>query len=482
MAEKKARKKWDGTKFDNYEYSALDAAQTARVYEALLREDELKRPEVKRLYQVHTELSRLAARMYRYGVYVHQDTLRFQIHCLEQEIVEKRDRFLSLVGLDGMRCTDDDMRALLYQRHERAEKRSGVWVIKVKPGIARFGLPDPLDKKSWTDESRTTVSIGADALLLLLSSPDCPPEAVPIIDAFWEAKEAMKRRSFLVSTKLIDAIGPDGRLRPGWNSCGTDTMRFSCRDPNVMQMEQVLRHVLGAAPGRVLVHGDKSQLELRVMAQVAPDTELQRRLNIGDVYGEDAKDWFKLPRDMDVKKTKPKARQTCKIVHLASQYGAGVVTIHVQVLQEDRSAPFHRTALLHKGFQQTYPGTVDYWAAEKERVGATGYSEGRVLKGRRYYARMPDPSEINNYPIQRTAAEMMNLETLELDRLLRAEVPDAHIVMQLHDAVDVDCTERDTMKVLSCMERSMHKREYNIDGRTCAYPMEFKVSNSWGDV
>lgn len=489
----KERKAWDGSKFDSFEYSALDAAQTARIFQFLRAEPEFKRPEVQRLYKVHTDLSRFAARMFTYGVHVHKEMLAFQVHCLNQEIEEKKKAFLELVGIDGMRCSPDDMRSLLYKRHETTEKRSGVGVIKVKPGIKRFSLPDPLDKKSWTDEGKFTISVKNDALLLLLASPDCPRDAVPIIDAFWKANEAVKRKSFLVSTKLTDAIGPDGRLRAGWNSCGTDTMRFSCNSPNLMQIEQLLRHVFGAPPGRKLVHADKAQLELRNMAHVAPDAELQRRIDLGDtlgpngkpisdVYSEDARSWFRLPQEMDIKKMKNQARQTCKIIHLMSQYGAGVLAVHVNVLQEDRQATFQRTQLLHGGFMKTYSDTVDYWQQEKERVAATGYSEGRVLFGRRYYARMPDPAEVNNWPIQRTAAEMMNLEALELDKVLTQEVPGAFINIQLHDAVDVECDEDDVEKVKACLTKVMHKREYNIEGRVRAYPVEIKVSADWGDL
>lgn len=492
-SKKKQRKTWDGRKWDNSRYSALDAAKTARIYQALCAEPELKRPEVRKLYEVHTGLSRLAARMYQRGIWVNMEMLNFQIHCLEQEIEEKKLRFLQLVNLPGMRCTDDDMRALLYKRHEKAPKTWGKRVIKHTPGIRRFSLPDPLDKKSWTDEGKFTISVKEDALLLLLSSPDCPKEAVPIIDAFWDAKRTVKRKSFLTSTKFYDAIGADGRLRPGWNSCGTDTMRFSCKEPNVMQMEQILRHVLGAQPGKVLVHADKAQLELRVMAQVANDRELQRRIDLGDtmgpdnkplsdVYSEDAKDWFHLPRDINVKKLKNKARQASKIIHLMSQYGAGLMAVHVNVLAEDRSASFQQTALLHQGFLSTYEDTVSYWHAEKERVSRQGFSEGRVLKGRRYYARMPEVTEINNYPIQRTAAEMFNLETLELEMLLRAESPTSQIIMQLHDAIDIECDAGEAMCVLSCLERVMHKREWTIEGRTRSYPIETKVGDDWGNL
>ncbi len=361
-----------------------------------------------------------------------------------------------------MRCSANDLRSLIYKRH--ATQR-----------VSRFNLPDPYNEKMYTDETLSKISVDESSLLALITSGECPDELIQIIDDYWVCESAKKRRSFLRSEMLTNAIDPDGRLRPGWNSCGTDTMRFSCSKPNVMQIQQMLRAYMGPAPGKVLVHADKAQVEIRVMEVIADDPMLLQAIQTGDVYSMDAKEWFGLPKDMNVKKLKPKVRQACKIIHLASQYAAGVATIHSQALAEDRAFKFETTRLLNNGFKRTYEATVSYWEAEARRVLSCGYSEGRLLGGRRYYPNPPPITEVANWPVQRTASEMMCLEMIELDRRLANEVPSANIVIILHDAFDVECDEEDETQVAFIMEDVMH-REYTIDGRTRDFPVEIKFA------
>lgn len=449
-------------------YNGKDCFKTARVYQALLKEERWKEERVQRLHDIHVKLDKIVAEMHDVGVQVHKRNRNFMIHCLDQEYDEKEKIFLQTVDSPNIKCNPNDMRALIYERHR-------------KKGLPCFGLPDPYDPRAYTDETLETIKVDKSALLTLIASGEAPEKLVPIIDAYWQAEETWKQRSFLVSEKVEHAIGKDGRLRPSFNSCGTDTMRFSCRDPNIMQWDQTVRAMLCAAPGKRLVHMDKSQLELRVMAIITGDEELQRRLDTGDVYSEDAKDWFGLPRDMDVKKLKKAARHQSKIIHLATQYRAGLMAIYAQALAQDRSITFMTVRGLVNGFQRTYPRTIQWWDEEHNRVLRDTYSEGRLLQGRRYYPRKPPVTETANWPIQRTASEMMNLELIELHGRLKREIPSAKIVIQLHDAFDVECWEKDVEQVQQIMTE-VSDREYTIEGRTRRFPVEIKVGEDWSEV
>jgi len=454
------------------EYNAKDTIVTARVWKSLVRDagDEAR---VAALYEQHKKLSQLTARMHSRGIWVHQEWRAFMHHCLLQSLVEREEELRAAVGQSDFPCTDHGMRALIYKRHR-------------KDGIKCFNLPDPIDDKLWTNEHHETISVDENALLLLLVSGQCPEELVPIIDAWWNLQGEKKRLGYIKSELFDHAIGPDGRLRPGWNSCGTDTGRFSCSEPNVMNIEQLLRHALAPAPGMAIVHADKSQLELRVMAVVAADNVLQDALDSSDVYSYDARMWFQLPADYDVKKNNPKARKASKIIHLGRQYGAGLKTVYGQALRQDRSFTLSRTRLLMQQFDKGYYRTVRYWQEEMARVMECGYSESRLMARRRSYPRPPDLSEVANYPVQATAADLMNNEILTLDERLRAECPSAHIIIQLHDAVDVECPEADVPRVERIIDEVMD-REWSFCGVTRKFPIERKTTFSsqggtWYDV
>ena len=450
-------------------YNAKDTIVTARVWDRL-RTDAGSDERVNTLYQTHKKLSLIAANMHTRGVYVNKPWRNFMGHCVTQSIEEKKEALRTLVGQEDFPCTDHSMRALIYKRHE-------------KDGIKCFGLPDPYDKKMYTNEFLETISVDEGSLLQLMVGGACPPELMPIIEAYWNLQGEKKRLGYIQSDLIDKAIGPDGCLRAGWNSCGTDTGRFSCSAPNVMNIEQLLRHMLAPKPGYAIVHADKRQLEIRVMQAVAADMMLLDAINSGDLYSAEARTYFNIPPEEKVKKD---ARQSAKIIRLGRQYGAGVKTVYAQALRMDRTFTLSRTQLLVAAFDKRYYRTVQYWHEEMERVRSCGYSESRLMGRRRTYPRPPELSETVNYPIQATAADMMNLELIALDERLRADCPSAHIIIQLHDAIDVECPEEDVPLVERIIDEVMD-REWSICGVTRMFGIERKTTyasqeGTWADV
>lgn len=626
---------WDSDDLESLQvYNAQDTIVTARV-DVATRRDAGDDERVAKLYEMHKKLSIIAASMYQTGIYVHRPWRNFMVHATQQRFEETRENLRRLIGDEDFPCTDHSMRALIYKRHE-------------KDGIKCFGLPDPYDKKMWTNEHKETISVDESSLISLIVGGACPPELLPIIEAYWDLQSEKKRLGYLQSKLIDQAIGLDGRLRPGWNSCGTDTGRFSCftgdtlvtttlgpkridevqvgdhvwtherrwrpvtqvfaqgmravcaykfntgasvicttdhkflcsdgswraiqeiandqieimgssarestgraqplpqeqrigqsgighehgtqshsfsagerqrgifvteihsrgfaevfdlevaedhsfevsgvlahncSQPNVMNIEQLLRHMLAPAPGMAIVHADKSQLEIRVMQVVAADMVLMDGLNSGDLYSSEARGYFNIPQGEKVKKP---ARQSAKIIRLARQYGAGLSTVYSQALRMDRTFTLSRCQLLMKQFDTRYYRTVAYWKEEMERVLACGYSESRLMGRRRTYPRPPELSETVNYPIQSTASDMMNLEMIELYDRLAVECPRAHIIIQLHDAIDVECPEQDVPMVERIIDEVMD-REWTICGVTRKFGIERKTTyaskeGTWADV
>lgn len=423
------------------------------------------------LLEQHRDLDDLCAEMHTTGIWVNQSWRAFMVSCIEQSINEKDEALMVAVNHDHFKPTPNFLRSLIYKKHETE-------------AVHRFSLPDPLDKKMYTDDTQDNISVDENSLLLLMVSGGCPDELVPIIERWWDYQGEVKRRGMLVSDKFTQAIGPDGRLRAGWNSCGTDTGRFACSEPNVMNIEQVLRHVLGPGPGKVFVHADKSQLELRVMAPVAEDNTLQEALETGDVYSYDAKFMFNLPPETDVKKTHPGLRKSSKVIHLGRQYGAGLKVILQQALRQDRRFTLSRTETFMKAWDKLYFRTTTYWQEEMRRVLECGFSESRLMGRRRRYPRPPGLSEAANYPVQSTAADIMNTEVIKLWKRLKVEAPRARLVIQLHDAVDVECPERDAPLVERIIDEELNSA-WTVNGRLCNFPIERKTatySDTWASV
>jgi DNA polymerase I-like protein with 3'-5' exonuclease and polymerase domains len=451
------------------EYNAKDTIVTARVWTAL-RKDAGEDERVAALYEQHKKLSQLTARMHTKGIWVHQPWRAFMHECMIQSIAEKEVLLKSLVGQEDFPCTDHAMRALIYRRHQ-------------KDGIKCFGLPDPWDKRMWTNEHQETISVDEASLIQLIVGGACPSALLPIIEAYWDLQGEKKRLGYIKSELFDQALGPDGRLRAGWNSCGTDTGRFSCSEPNVMNIEQLLRHMLAPAPGCAIVHADKKQLEIRVMSVVAADMVLQDAIDSGDLYTAEARGYFGIPDGEPVKKA---ARQSAKIIRLGRQYGAGIPAVYAQALRMDRTFTLSRTKALVASFDKRYYRTISYWKEEMARVLECGFSEDRIMGRRRTYPRPPELSETVNYPIQATAASMMNTEILILDERLRVECPSAYIIIQLHDAVDVECPENKVPQVERIIDEVMD-RDWTFCGMTRKFGIDRKTTyhskgGTWADV
>jgi uracil-DNA glycosylase family 4 len=466
-----------GAQWQKPEYNAYDCFYTSHVAAGLRAEPEWKSSRVQRIYGIQREKARIAAEMHTHGLYVNQERRAFMAWALMEEYKEKEKLLLGQVKLDGFDANPNHMRALIFQKHATGKYAH----------LARYNLPDPIDPAMYVDEKELdTISVDEDSLTLLLIDPDVPDELKATIKLYWDAQTTWKSRStFLVSKKVEQAIGRDNRLRAGWNSCGTDTGRFACSEPNMMNVPQELRHYIEAPPGYVMIGADYSQLELRVRAAVMQDRLLAEHLK-GDVYSENAKIWFGLPADMDVKRLKPGARKASKIIHLACQYAAGLKTVHSQALQQDRNMKFELTAGLFNGFRRTYSDTVLFWEEEHKRVCQLGYSESRILNRRRLYPREPPPTETANFPIQGTAADVVDIAMLELDRRLKAEVPRAQIVVQLHDAFYVYVPEKQSEQTVEILKECM-EQEFTIEGRKYVFPTEIKVAHpldgkTWGDL
>jgi DNA polymerase I-like protein with 3'-5' exonuclease and polymerase domains len=474
-------------------YNAWDGVETARVFEGLLAEPGWATPRVQRLYEVFHRLSHIASGMRSRGLHVDFEKRQWLADHLAAEYDRRERAFLEAVGIPGMRCCSNDMRALIYKKH-------------ATPAISRFNLPDPISPKMWNAE-HTAIKVDQGSLLMVYVDPGTPKELCEIINLYWQAEAVWKARStFVVSDMVSEAILDDNRLHPAWNSCGTDTGRFSCSSPNVQTLSKAkeegenlggdmpnIRQMYRAAPGKKLAEADWSQLELQVMRAVSGDEVLGQALASGDVYTDDAKAIFGLHPSMvrcecegpclaPTAHVKPSARQRGKLGHLAFQYAAGVDAIYRQMIKSDRTVTYPQVSLIVSGLKKRYARTVEYWYEEQARVLKAGYSESRILGQRRVYPKEPPITEIANYPIQSTAADVANLALIALDAQLPSVSKEAAIVGQFHDAFVVEYPDDPKIEgAVKALLKECMEREYEINGVKRRFPAKIKVGVYWSD-
>ncbi|MGN0556613.1 MAG: DNA polymerase, partial [Acutalibacteraceae bacterium] len=260
---------------------------------------------------------------------------------------------------------------------------------------------------------------------------------------------------------LVPQIDGAGRIHSTLKQTETRTGRISSAEPNLQnipvrtELGRQMRRYFTAGDGRVLVDADYSQIELRVLAAAANDeTMIDAFMSGEDIHAVTASQVFNVPLEAMTADLRSKA----KAVNFGIVYGIGAFSlskdIHVSVAEAKRYID---------GYLSTYHGVRDYLGRLVESARETGYAE--TLFGRRRY--LPELSSSNhnlrafgervakNMPIQGTAADIIKIAMIHVDRRLEREYPSARLIMQVHDELIVECLESDRDAICTVLKEEM---------------------------
>ncbi len=170
-----------------------------------------------------------------------------------------------------------------------------------------------------------------------------------------------------------DSIGghvdADGRIRPQYlQVVGTNTGRLASVNPNAQNFTPRMKPHIRPSGGRVFVHADLSQAELRYLAQVADDEPLREAFARGDdVHVSTAASMFEFDPDelqaRDVDRFK-RLRQIAKALNFGIAYGAGAASLGRSLTAEGTPTTTAEAAELLETYRRTYPGTTA-WAEQR---------------------------------------------------------------------------------------------------------------------
>ena len=210
-----------------------------------------------------------------------------------------------------------------------------------------------------------------------------------------------------------------------------------------------------AKEGNVLVDADYSQIELRVLAHVANDTQMQEDFRLGrDIHTMTAARVFDMPEDL----VTPQMRSRAKAVNFGIVYGIGAFSLSKDIGVSRREAEDY----IHD-YLRNYKGVADYMERVVEEAKKNGYVE--TLFGRRRYLPELASSNFNmrafgervarNMPIQGTAADIIKIAMVHVRNRLKAEKLDAKLILQVHDELIVECPEAESNTVKKILEEEM---------------------------
>ncbi|MFE9306834.1 DNA polymerase I [Streptomyces sp. NPDC088353] len=299
-----------------------------------------------------------------------------------------------------------------------------------------------------TKKTKTGYTTDADALAWLATQTD---NELPVI--MLRHREQAKLR--VTVEGLIKTIAADGRIHTTFNQTVAATGRLSSTDPNLQNIPvrtdegRAIRRGFVVGEGfESLMTADYSQIELRVMAHLSEDAGLIEAFTSGeDLHTTAASQVFGVDRSA----VDAEMRRKIKAMSYGLAYGLSAFGLSQQLNIEAAEA----RGLMDAYFER-FGGVRDYLRRVVDEARATGYTE--TLFGRRRY--LPDLNSDNrqrremaermalNAPIQGTAADIVKIAMLHVDRALREAGLASRMLLQVHDEIVLEIApgERETVE------------------------------------
>ncbi len=300
-----------------------------------------------------------------------------------------------------------------------------------------------------------------------------------------EYREVTKLKSTYIDV-IPALLGADGRLHTVFNQTSTATGRLSSTNPNLQNVpvrgelgRRIRRAFVAGAPDRMLLAADYSQIELRIMAHLSGDEAMREAFRRGDdIHDFTARGIFAV---VDEDAPDHNQRRIAKSVNFGLLYGMSDFGL-AQRLEIDRV----EARAMTEAYFARFPSVRDYIARNLEYGRENGYVEtilGRRrympdLRARNYALRAAAEREATNAPMQGSAADLMKLAMVRIDRAVRDAGLDAPMLLQIHDELIFDVARSQVAAVAQLVK---HEMEHAIE---LAVPIEvtLKTGTNWYDV
>ena len=275
-----------------------------------------------------------------------------------------------------------------------------------------------------------------------------------------------------------------GRIHTTWHQALVPTGRVSSSDPNLQNIPtrsvegRRIRRAFVPKPGCVFVSADYSQIDLRVMAHLSGDKTLVEAFTTGeDIHIRTATEVLGVTPD----KVNAEARRQAKVINFGIIYGMGS-----QRLAGELGIALAEASDYIKRYFERLPG-VRAWLDDTVRIArTTGYVS--TMYGRRRYlpelnaqpggARAQAERIAINTPIQGTAADLIKLAMIRLDRVLKERGLGARMILQVHDELLLEAPENEWEEAAKLAKREME----GVAELKIPLKVELKSGPNWAEM
>jgi DNA polymerase I-like protein with 3'-5' exonuclease and polymerase domains len=299
-----------------------------------------------------------------------------------------------------------------------------------------------------------------------------------LIDQYLTWKTAVTKVSNI--EKLLESVGPDGRIHCNYRQMGTETGRLSAASPNLQQVNRGkdFRSKFVAASGYVLVVADFSQIELRVAAELSGEEKMREAYRAGrDLHTETAA----LMTGVALGDVTKEARTSAKVANFGLLYGAGPATLQKQaVAQYGLDMELDEARQIVEGFRAAYPTLYAWQQSEGTKTTKavnTAIGRRRMLVGfnDKYTTRI-------NTQVQGTAGDIAKIAIDKLWRhVVQAPAGEAKLIAMVHDEIVLEVREERAEHWAGVLKESMELAGSEV----CTHvPIVAEVSSgkTWADA
>jgi DNA polymerase-1 len=283
---------------------------------------------------------------------------------------------------------------------------------------------------------------------------------------------------------LVLLAETDPRIRTHFVQTGTATGRLSSRDPNLQNIPvreeegRRIRASFVAAPGKMLVSADYSQIELVVFAHLSGDPALRKAFIDGaDVHRRTAA----LILGKAEEEVSPQERRAAKTINFGVIYGMGAFR-----LAQELGIPRAEAQKFIDAYFARYAGVAAFIRNTVESTKRDGYVS--TILGRRRPVPLINSRNANerqaaeriavNTPIQGSAADIMKMAMLKVDEVVRKRFPEARLLLQVHDELILEVPEALAPDLAAAVEEAM------ASAHTLSLPLRVGVelARNWGGM
>ncbi|HZJ50860.1 MAG TPA: DNA polymerase I [Actinomycetota bacterium] len=418
-----------------------------------------------------------ARAVFEVSVALHQELDRLGMAALYRDIEHPLIEVLAAMEQAGVRIDLDYLGAMAQELDARITKLEDE-CYELAGERLNLGSPTQLrtllyDKLGLKTRRRTKTGLSTDvrALQTLV-------EEHPFVPKLLEYRELAKLKN-----TYVDALPPlvdpqDGRLHTNYDQTATTTGRLSSTNPNLQnipvrtEIGKRIRRAFIPEPGCFLLSADYSQIELRVMAHLSGDEILLDVFAAGeDIHAETAARIFSVERSA----LSNRQRSVAKMVNYGLSYGMGAAGLAERL---NVSVPEAQEVI--DAYLTQFSGVSSFL----EQIVAHAHADGftTTMFGRRRY--LPELGSGNprvraigerqalNAPIQGSAADIMKLAMIAVERSLEEQTPGARMILTVHDELVFEVEQGREQEVGELVERAMTG--------VCDMKVPLAVDLSWG--